>query len=197
MWRRSRRRISLLAAAVGSVGAALVVVVVLASPAAADDCGTPEDCEDTGGYNGIIGVVGGGAAVGAAAAAAAAAAAGPDGIEGTADDEEVDLSILQVSENHVVVDRENPAQITLSGWHVGADGELRQVGMELHVEVPPGTGLRVAPLSGVATLTVVIELEEETVLEQVQIQAVGTHKGRTHMEPITVEIGGDYRLEIR
>lgn len=183
---------------VGAIFAAgaLVILVALAVPAAADNCGTPEDCEDTGGYNGIIGVVGGSAAVAAAAAAARAAAVGPDGLEGTEDDEEIDLSILQVSTNELFVNADEPAELVLTGWHVGPDGKQRRVAMALGVEIPSGTGLSVSPAVGTGELIVTIRLDEPSDFEEVLLTARGTHKGRTYEERCTIHIEDDLELNL-
>jgi hypothetical protein len=162
-------------------------LLLTASPAHAHDCSSPLDCEQTGGYNGIIAVVGGIAAV--AAAAAAAAAATPAG-------EKTDLAIVQVSTDHIEVLPDQPGRVTMTGWHVGEGGRTTRVPMDLRIDVPPGTGLRVAPLSGVGEIVVEISVEEYTDTREFQLQAVGTWEGKSANATVHVVIGGEYGLKL-
>jgi hypothetical protein len=166
------------------------VVVAWSGTAAADNCSSPGDCEETGGYNGIIAVVGGAAAV--AAAAAAAIASTPEG-------EETDLAIVQVSVDTLDIAVDEPGELTLTGWHVGADGNLERVGMALWVEVPPASGVRVTPTEGSGELTVSVEVDEETMPEEpapVELQAKGSWDGKEAGATVIVNLGGDYELRL-
>jgi hypothetical protein len=170
--------------AVGFIAA--MAVSVLASPAAAHDCSSPGDCEETGGYNGIIAIVGGAAAV--AAAAAAAVAATPEG-------EETDLAIVQVSADRIEVAPDEPAELTLTGWHVGPRG-TSQVAMDLVIVVPPGSGLTVVPTTGTGTLVATVSVEELGEETEAELSAQGTWKGRTATATVHVTIGGEYGLRM-
>jgi hypothetical protein len=176
---------------------ALVVValsfgalVLWSGPAAADNCSSPGDCEETGGYNGIIAFVGGVAAV--AAAAAAAVAHTPEG-------EETDLAMVQVSVDTLDIAAGTPGQLTLTGWHVGGDGQPVQVGMSLWIEVPPGCGVRVTPTEGTGTLVASVEVDEENMPEDpqpVELGAKGTWDGKDAGVTVTVNIAGEYDLRL-
>lgn len=176
---------------------ALLVLVMLGGgiamwtgTAAAHDCSNPGDCERTGGYNGMIAVVGGAAAV--AAAAAAAVANTPEG-------EETDLAIVQVSTDTLDVAPEEPATLTLTGWHVGGDGQLRRVAMGLWIEVPPACGLRVTPAEGTGEMVAMVEVDEATLPEdttEVELVAHGSWDGRQASATVTVNLGGDYDLRL-
>ena len=166
----------------------LLSLAFLSAPTAfAHDCSSPVDCEQTGGYNGIIAIVGGIAAV--AAAAAAAAASTPDG-------KKTDLAIVQVSTDHVEVQPDAPGTVTLTGWHVGEGGQTKRVPMDLRIEVPPGTGLRVTPQSGVGEVVVEISVEEFTDTTEFQLQAAGTWEGKSANATIQVVVGGEYGLRL-
>ena len=177
------RRIACLIAAV------LLGIVVVASPAAAHDCSSDADCEQTGGYNGAIAIVGGIAAV--AAAAAAAVAKTPEG-------EETDMSILQLDKNDVEVDGEKNDVVTLTGWHVGKDGQHTRVPMTIWIEVPALSGVVVDPEQGEGQLVATISLDEEnpTDAETVELTAHGIWKGKEATETITVRLGGDLELRL-
>lgn len=169
---------------------AFAALVAWSGPAAADNCSSPGDCEETGGYNGIIAVVGGAAAV--AAAAAAAVAHTPEG-------EETDLAIVQVSVDTLDIAVDEPAELTLTGWHVGADGQLKQVGMALWIEVPPACGVKVTPAEGTGQLTATVEVDEDTLPDEpqpVELQAKGNWDGKEAGATVIVNIGGDYELRL-
>ncbi|MCP4961062.1 MAG: hypothetical protein GY925_17580 [Actinomycetia bacterium] len=169
------------------LGIVLVPVVSWADSAAAHDCSSPADCEETGGYNGIIAVVGGGAAV--AAAAAAAVAATPAG-------EETDLAIVQVSSNLIEVEPDKPAEFTLTGWHVGAEGKTTQVAMPFNITVPPDSGLLVVPLTGTGTLVVTVSVEELGEITEFDLIVQGSWKNGTASETVHVIVGGEYGLRL-
>ena len=173
------------------ITAALSFVVVFASPAAAHDCSSDADCEQTGGYNGAIAVVGGIAAV--AAAAVAAVAKTPEG-------EETDLSILQLDKNEVDIDDETEGVVTLTGWHVGKDGQPKRVPMTIWIDVPGASGITVTPSNGEGEVVSTIALDENQPpgddVEQVQLTAHGVWKGKEATETITVRVGGGYRMKI-
>ena len=182
----TQHRLRLLCSAI-LLGCALAPVITLTAPAAAHDCSSPLDCEETGGYNGIIAVVGGLAAV--TAAAAAAVAATPEG-------EETDLAIVQVSASELDVEPDQPAQLTLTGWHVGEEGRTTQVAMPLTITVPPDCGLTVTPTTGTGTLVATIEVEELREETEVDLEVQGTWKGKTARETVHVTIGGQYGLRL-
>jgi hypothetical protein len=165
------------------------VLVLTATPAAAHDCSSDADCEQTGGYNGAIAVVGGIAAV--AAAAAAAVAKTPKG-------EETDLAILQLDANEFDVDAENSAIVTLTGWNVGGDGQPVRVPMDIWITVPPACGVVVNPDQGTGELVATISLDADnpTDAEQVELTASGVWKGKQATESITVRLGGDLELKL-
>lgn len=166
----------------------LIGFLIWAAPTAvAHDCSSPEDCEQTGGYNGIIAIVGGLGAV--AAAAAAAASATPEG-------KKTDLAIVQVSTDYVEVRPDAPGRVTMTGWHVGEGGRTKRVPMDLRIDVPPGTGLLVTPLSGVGEIVVEISVEEYTETREFQLQAVGTWEGKSANATVRVVIGGEYDLRL-
>lgn len=162
-------------------------LIFTAPTAVAHDCSSPEDCEQTGGYNGIIAIVGGIGAV--LAAAAAAAAATPVG-------KKTDLAIVQVSTDYVEVRPDQPGRVTMTGWHVGEGGRMKRIPMDLRLEVPPGTGLRVVPQSGVGEMVVEISVEEYTETIEFQLRAVGTWEGKSASATVRVAIGGEYELRI-
>lgn len=158
--------------------------------AGADNCSSPGDCEETGGYNGAIAVVGGAAAV--AAAAAAAIAKTPEG-------EETDLAIVQVSTDRVDIEIGKPADVTLTGWHVGADQQLKRVGMALWIEFPPAAGIKVEPASGTGEMTASVSVDEATLPDdttEVDITAWGDWNGKRASETVTVHIGGELELKL-
>jgi hypothetical protein len=168
--------------------AGLIGLLIVTAPAAfAHDCSSPEDCEQTGGYNGIIAVIGGIAAV--AAAAAAAAAATPAG-------KKTDRAIVQVSTDYVEVHPDAPGKVTLTGWHVGEGGRTKRVPMDLRIDVPPGTGLCVVPLSGLGEVVVEITVDEYTETKEFQLQAVDTWEGKSANATVHVVIGGEYDLRL-
>ncbi len=171
------------------IAAVLFCVVVVASPAAAHDCSSDADCEQTGGYNGAIAVVGGIAAV--AAAAAAAVAKTPEG-------KETDLSILQLDANEFDVDGETPATVTLTGWHVGQDNQQQRVPMTIWITVPAGSGVIVEPEQGEGQLVATIRLDADnpSEAEQAVLTAHGVWKGKEATETITVRLGGDLELRL-
>lgn len=174
------------------VGTAALIagMVVFSGVAAADNCSSPGDCEETGGYNGAIAVVGGAAAVAAAAAAA---------IANTPEGEETDLAIVQVSTDTLDIDPETPGQLTLTGWHVGDDRQLRRVPMSLWIEVPPAMGVAVEPASGTGELVANVRVDESTLrpdVQQVELVAWGDHNGKRASETVTVNLGGDLELRL-
>jgi hypothetical protein len=168
---------------------AIALVVVGAPPASAHDCSSDSDCEQTGGYNGAIAIVGGVAAV--LAAAAAAAARTPKG-------EETDLSILQLDVNKVDIDAEHDAKVTLTGWHVGEDGQPKRVPMTIWIEGHEGSGVLVVPAQAEGELiaTISIDAAAPTDAEEVQLTANGVWKGKQATETITVRVGGDLELRL-
>ena len=209
-----RRLLFLLAVAVTAWSAMMLV----APPASAHDCSSDSDCEQTGGYNGAIAVVGGIAAVAAAVVAAAAkmpkpsggagvggapggADGGPDGGAaggGPKDEEEMDLSILQVDTDKVSVDEETSAVVTLTGWHAGKDQQPVRVPMSIGIAVPPGCGLTVTPDQGEGQLiaTIAVDTANPPQEDQVELTATGTWKGKDASQTITVSVGGDYELKL-
>lgn len=165
------------------------LTALLASPASADDCSSPEDCEQTGGYNGAIAVVGGIAAV--TAAALAARDATPEG-------EETDLAIVQVSNDMLFVSPDSPDQVTLTGWHAGDGGKLTRVPMTLWIEVPPAEGVKVTPTQGTGEMLAMVEFDEATfddTIFEVELVAHGSWDGKEATATITVMLDGDYNLE--
>jgi hypothetical protein len=159
-------------------------------PATADDCSSDLDCEQTGGYNGIIAVVGGTAAVMAAAAAAVAA---------TPREEETDLAIVQVSRDHLEVAPGEPAEVTVTGWHVGKSGSPVRVGMPVRIDAPPGSGITVTPEAGTGELVASIAVDEAALppgTEQVLLTAQGTWKGKEATATVTVRVTGGYHLRL-
>jgi hypothetical protein len=183
------RRIALIVVAIAGV------LVLTAAPAAAHDCSSDADCEQTGGYNGAIAVVGGIAAV--AAAAAAAVAKTPKG-------EKTDLAILQVDQNEFDIDAENPAGVTLTGWNVESDGDPlsiarpERVAMDIWITVPPLSGVLVEPDQGTGELVATISVDQDnpTDAEQIELIAHGVWKGKEATETITVRLGGDLELRL-
>jgi hypothetical protein len=173
------------------VGAfAIAALAVAAAPALADNCSGDADCEQTGGYNGIIAVVGGFAAV--AAAAAAAVAATPEG-------EETDRAIVQVSDARVDIAVDKPGRLTVTGWHVGKSGTPTRVGMPLSIEVPPACGVTVTPTVATGELVATVAVDEATLspeTEEVTLTARGSWKGKEASATVTVRIGGDYELRL-
>jgi hypothetical protein len=169
---------------------ATVALIAFADTAAADNCSSPGDCEETGGYNGIIAVVGGAGAVIAAVTAA---------IANTPEGEETDLAIVQVSTDTLDIDVENPGELTLTGWHVGSDGQMKQVGMALWIEVPPACGVTVTPTEGTGTFTATVSVDEATLPEEpqpVELQAKGNWDGREAGATVVVNLGGEYELRL-
>jgi hypothetical protein len=172
------------------VAVAFVAFVVFgATPAYAHDCSSDSDCEQTGGYNGAIAIVGGVAAV--LAAAAAAATRTPKG-------EETDLAILQLDVNDVEIDSENSATVTLTGWHVGEDGQPTRVPMTIWIDVPTGAGVLVVPeqAEGELVATISVDAAHPSDAEQVELTANGVWKGKQATETITVRLGGDLELRL-
>jgi hypothetical protein len=175
------RRVALIVA--GVVGA----LVLTAAPAAAHDCSSDADCEQTGGYNGAIAVVGGIAAV--AAAAAAAVAKTPKG-------EKTDLAILQVDKDEIDIDVEHPDVVTLTGWNVESDGDPlsvarpERVAMEIWITVPPPGGVLVQPDQGTGELIATISVDQNnpTDAEQIELVAHGVWKGKEATKTITVRL---------
>ena len=177
---RAARLVAVLAFA--AFAGALGLIFALASPAAADNCSSPGDCEQTGGYNGVIAVVGGIAAV--AAAAAAVAARTPDGAD-------ADVGIVQVSDDRIDVTVSQDGEVTLTGWHAGSGGTYEQVDMPLRIEVPPGCGLVAEPTDGVGELVVRVSLTESSEEKEVTITASGDWQGQTATAEITVVVKYD------
>ena len=176
----------------------LLVVTVLAAAsmaighgsAVADDCSSDLDCEQTGGYNGIIAVVGGTAAVMAAAAAAVAA---------TPKEEDTDLAIVQVSRDTLDVAPSEPAELTITGWHVGRSGSPVRVAMPVTIDVPPASGVTATPAAGTGELVASIAVDEAALpagTEQVVLTARGTWKGKEASATVTVRITGGYHLRL-
>ena len=169
---------------------AAAVVLGTGGTAAADDCSSDLDCEQTGGYNGIIAVVGGTAAVMAAAAAAVAA---------TPKEEETDLAIVQVSRDVVDVAPGEPAEVTITGWHVGKSGSPVRVAMPVSLEAPPGSGITATPGSDTGELISSIAVDEATLppgTERVLLTARGTWKGKEASATVTVRIIEGYHLRL-
>jgi hypothetical protein len=180
----------LMRAALLALGLGLALCVAAAGPAAADDCSGPADCEQTGGYNGIIAVVGG---IGAVAAAAAAAA------DATPEGEETDLAIVQVSESSFTVDPENPAQLTLTGWNAGDGGKLERVAMSLSIDVPPSCGLTVEPTDGTGEMTATLTFDESTFdpdNPQVMLTVHGSWDGKETTVDVTVDLAAGSKLRL-
>ena len=168
----------------------LCLVVLSADAAAAHDCSSDADCEQTGGYNGAIAVIGGVAAV--AAAAVAAAAHTPPG-------EKTDLAILQVDSDTVDIDAEHNAQVTLTGWHAGDGGKLTRVAMSIWIDPAPGGGIVVEPAQGESQLVATIRLDETnpTDASEAELLAHGVWDGKEATQMITVRLGGSYELRLR
>jgi hypothetical protein len=171
------------------LAAAFAVLVLTPATASAHDCSSDADCEQTGGYNGAIAVVGGVAAV--LAAAAAAATRTPKG-------EETDLAILQLDVNDVEVGPDNPATVTLTGWHVGSDGQPARVPMTIWIDAPAGCGVTVVPEQGEGLLVATISLDPQspTDADRIELLAHGVWKGKEATETITVRLGGDLELHL-
>ncbi len=177
------RRIGLLVAGI------LGLLLFSAAPAAAHDCSSDGDCEQTGGYNGAIAVVGGAAAVAAVAAAAVAR---------TPKDKETDLAILQLDANEFDIDSETPAVVTLTGWHVGNDGNAVRVPMTIWISGAGGSGVTVVPDQGEGTLvaTISVDAANPTDADEITLTAHGVWKGNEATETITIRLGGDLELRI-
>lgn len=197
------------------LGLALMLLALAsgARPAAADNCSSPGDCQETGGYNGIIAVVGGIAAVVAAAAAVAARSGGDD--EPAGDDpgqpeqpmDQTDLAILQVSADRVEVDDTNDGQVTLTGWHAGPGGALERIDMPIRVDLPPDSGLTVDPTEGTGEVVVDIAVDENADAtaegaggdqdeREVTLAASGSWNGQTVTQTITVVVRKRYDVVI-
>jgi hypothetical protein len=189
---RPRRRTLRRLLVVGAL--ALGLGVAGAAPAAADNCSGPDDCEQTGGYNGAIAVVGGVAAV--AAAAAAAANAGNGDADG--DSEEDELAIVQVSEDEIDVFFDEPAQLELTGWNAKG-GKIERVAMDLWIDVPPDSGLLVTPEQGTGQLIAQLTLDEATYDPErleVLIVANGSWEGKQASQDVIVYLWGDDELHL-
>jgi len=180
------------------VVATLFVAVVLVSiplVAVGDDCGGPSDCEETGGFIGITSVVGGVAAVAAAATAAVTSTNNVDSGPDSEDEEE--LAIVQVSTDRVEVDFENPATLEVQAWlSTPSRGVVQAPDIPLQIAMPPTLGLTVFPTSGSGRLDVDITVDETAEDGEVTITVSGSYKGRETRQPVTVVIGGGYRLEV-
>ena len=179
-----RRRVLVVALLAGAA------LVLGHGSALADDCSSDLDCEQTGGYNGIIAVVGGTAAVMAAAAAAVAA---------TPKEEETDLAIVQVSRDTLDVAPGEPAELTITGWHVGKSGSPVRVAMPLTIDVPLASGVTATPGAGTGELIASVAVDEATLppgTEQVLLTARGTWKGKEASATVTVRITGGYHLRL-
>ena len=166
------------------VGGALLLATAV--PAAADNCSSPGDCEETAGYTAMIAVVGGIAAVVAAAAALVANA--PEG-------EKVDAGIVQVDTDRVTVTAEEDARLHATAWRVDETGIPKRAGFPLSIEVPAGAPISVTPTSGAGQLLATIHLVEEPQVDEIVITVVGTYKGEVRV-PVTVRLGGGLELEI-
>lgn len=186
MSNRGLRRLLLLAGLVAVLWAYPIVAVQ------ADDCGTPFDCEETGGFIGITSVVGGIAAVAAAAAAAVTATNGADG-----EAEEQELAIIQVTSDRIEVDIENPGSFRVQAWLSSTSkGTVQAPDIPLGIEVPHTPGLIVFPTAGAGSLDVEVTVDDTAEESEVVIVVTGSYKGRVSRQPVTVVIGGGYVLEI-
>jgi hypothetical protein len=185
------------------VGVAMLLALwfnvgVGAGVAAADNCSSPLDCEQTGGYNTMIAVVGGAGAV--IAAVHAALQSKKDGADELAPDgaDQGGLAIVQVSVDRVELGDE-PVQVTLTGWNADQKGQVTQVPMPLSIDVPWGQGVSVTPIQGTGTLVATFSASETGPPEgttQVIVTARGDWEGKSATQPITVTFGDEYRLEL-
>lgn len=181
-----RRRLRSLLAAVGLVVGLSFLLLGAASPAAADDCSSPADCEETAGYIGVIAVVGGVAAVAAAAAAA---------VSNTPEGEETDMGIVQVNPAEIEVSAEHEGRVIVTAWHVGADGVPKRAGFPLSIEVTGGAPLSVTPSEGEGQLVATVRLTGEPTVETAVLVCRGIYKGEATAN-VTVRFGDEYELEV-
>lgn len=173
-------------AALGFAAGASLLLLGTAAPAAADDCSSPADCEETAGYIGVIAVVGGIAAV--AAAAAAAVSRTPEG-------EETDVGIVQVNPAEIEVTAETAGQVVVTAWHVGADGVPTRAGFPLSIEVAGGAPLSATPSEGEGQLVATVRLTGQPTSETAVLVCRGIYKGEATAN-VTVRFGDAYELEV-